>query len=336
MKLSGLVTKIKCVLPLLLIAAKIPFSDLKTWTFLTQTRWGRPRAVSLPRLELLPAPRNGWWGMPQTTTSCPVLHNDLAPSYGKINQDRSDMIQPFTSIILHKTTDHSSASSTHRRRLTRVSPASRMPLANVCNKSGPLQKEWLKTCSWRMSLHGFSCSLSRWLTVRTGHSSSGPISHQHTTCAAEIREEGNHWTRRLGVGAQSQHGLHFHCQVSFWMEHPDLGLPSHYKVTLPHISSPSLKPLSHSLLLPTLLNWLFCSFRLNLNTKAAIPAPHWSRKIIPIHSFTLQTLTSALPARIIYKHSSSSDSTLDTYHCLSHTQTAKKTSSNHPCSLPKR
>lgn len=70
--------------------------------------------------------------MPQTTTSCPVLHNDLAPSYGKINRDRSDMIQPFTSTILHKTTDHSSASSTHRRRLTRVSPASRMPLADVC------------------------------------------------------------------------------------------------------------------------------------------------------------------------------------------------------------
>lgn len=70
----------------------------------------------------------GWWGIPSTTSSCPVLHNDLAPSYGNINQvTRSDMIQPFSITLLHKTTEQSSAFSARRKRLTWVSPASRMP-----------------------------------------------------------------------------------------------------------------------------------------------------------------------------------------------------------------
>lgn len=123
-----------------------------------RARRGRTGAASLP--ELAGAAASTKKRLVRDATDHNILHNDLAPSYGKVNQDRSDMIQPFTSIILHKTTDHSSASSTHRRRLTRVSPASRMPLANVCNKSGRLPKAWLKTCSWRKSFHGFSCSLS--------------------------------------------------------------------------------------------------------------------------------------------------------------------------------
>lgn len=87
-------------------------------------------------------------------------------------------------------------------------------------------------------------------------------------------EEGKPWARRLGMGGQNQRGLHFNCQASLWMEHLDLGLPSHQKVTLPHISSPSLKSLSQLSAITHILKLLFCTFRLNLNTKAAIPDPH--------------------------------------------------------------
>lgn len=117
-------------------------------------------------------------------------------------------------------------------------------------------------------------------------------------------EEGNPGQGDWEWGGQSQHGLHFNCQASLWMEHLYLGLPSHSKVTLPHISSPLLKSFSHSLLLPTLLKRLFCTFRLDLHTKTEIPAPLWSSQIVPTRSFPLQTLTSVLPDQHCQQESS--------------------------------
>lgn len=136
------------------------------------------------------------------------------------------------------------------------------------------------------------------------HCSSAPPSHLHNMCWDRSVEEGNPGQGDWEWGGQSQHGLHFNCQASLWMEHLDSGLPSLSKVTLPHISSPLLKSFSHSLLLSTLLKRLFCTFRLDLHTKTAIPAPHWSSEIVPTRSFTLQTLTSVLPDQHCQQESS--------------------------------
>lgn len=132
------------VLPLVCLPAapRIPSPDLSTTCKpKPKPSWLKAGRGSTARLPC-PGPRvslqagwdccrdqeTGWWGIPSTTTSCPVLHNDLAPSYGNITQvTRSDMIQPFSIILLHKTTEQSSASSACRKRLTWVSPASRMP-----------------------------------------------------------------------------------------------------------------------------------------------------------------------------------------------------------------
>lgn len=330
--------KIKCVLPPLPIAAKIPFSDLKNWTFLTQSK--------MDQKQSLVSPQAGWSCCQHQERAGERCHRPqhLAQSCTMIWLQVMEKNQPRQ--IRHDSALHKHNPSQNHRPLISPFHPQKAPDTSVSCKQDALgqclQQIWSPTGGMAQSM--FVEDVIPWFFMQPLHvthpgrvTPALPHQHIHTARAGEIKE-GKPWARGLGVGGQSQHGLHFNCQASLWMEHLDLGLPSHQKVTLPHISSPSLKSLSHSLLLPTLLKWLFCSFRLNLNTKAAIPAPHWSNSRSFLHTTDTHQCSAwpALPTRIIYRHSSRSDSTLDIYHCLSNTQTTKITPSNHPCSLPKR
>jgi len=91
--------------------------------------------------------------------SCLVLHNSLAPSHGNINQEtRSDMIQPFSVIRFHKTTDQSEASSARRKCLTWVRLVSKMPwpTRSACSQI------WLPTFS--CDFQHFSQRIHPWVS----------------------------------------------------------------------------------------------------------------------------------------------------------------------------
>lgn len=271
--------------------------------------------------------------MPQTTTSCPVLHNHLAPSDGKINQDRSDMIQPFTSIILHKTTDHSSTSSTHRRRLTRASPASRMPLANFCKKSGPLQEAWLKTCSWRMSwfvmqpLH-VTHSQDRSLQL----CSSAPPAHLHNMCCRDQQKKENSGQGDWDWGDRANMGCILTARPALGWSTLRFGSAfTSEGYTASHFFSFSEVPLPLSAIAHT-PKMTFLHLQTQPEHQGRNSSPTLKQ---PNHSYTLQTLTSALPEQHCLQESSTDTAGVQRAHWTAITVylTPKQPKRHHPTIL---